>query len=82
VKDSLQRDGRKIQTMDLITLGPHARRSRLLFQRVFADDIEVGVFPVDDEAYDSSHWWRSSAGIREVPFELIAYFYAKLIFRP
>jgi len=83
VKNSLQQQGgQKIETMDLITLGPHARRSRLLFQRVFADDIQVGVFPVDDQAYDSSRWWRSSAGIREVPFELLAYFYAKFIFRP
>jgi len=32
--------------------------------------------------YDPAHWWRSSEGIREVPFEAIAYLYARFLFSP
>jgi hypothetical protein len=69
-------------TIDVVTLGPHARRSRLLFAKAFPEASPMGIIALEDESYDPEHWWRSSSGIREVPFEMLAYFYARIFFTP
>lgn len=68
------------QSIDLYTLGPHARRSALLFQTVFGKDLRIGIIPITDRDYDPKHWWKSSRGFRTVTDELIAYLYVKLVF--
>ena len=80
VKKWSRERGESIHSMELVTKGPHARRSRLLFQRAFGDKTKIGVLALEDDQYDPQHWWRTSAGIREVPFELLAYLYVKLHF--
>jgi hypothetical protein len=72
----------RLDSLNLVTLGPHARRSWLLYQEAFGDDVKVGVIPVKNKNYDPSRWWRSSEGFREVIGEAIAYFYAKFLFHP
>ena len=66
----------------LITEGAHGRRSRLLFQRALGSGVTVGVTSVPSSAYDPEHWWKFSAGVREVVGELLAYGYARFLFRP
>src|SRR6202012_3027907 len=39
-------------SIDVMTLGPHARRSRLLFQEAMGKDIKVGVICVPNTEYD------------------------------
>ena len=63
-------------------MGPHARRTRLLFQEAFGSKVAVGVIAVPDDAYDPRHWWRSSEGVRDVVGEAIAYVYARFFFYP
>jgi hypothetical protein len=65
-------------SLNLITVGPHARRSRLLFRRALGHDIQVGVIALPRDDYDEKHWWRSSTGIREVISELAAYVYCRV----
>jgi hypothetical protein len=67
-----------MQSINLCTLGPHARRSRLLFQRKLAPTVQVGVISLKPLEYDPKHWWQSSAGGRVVIGELIGYLYARL----
>jgi hypothetical protein len=74
----LAEQGKSVASFDLVTLGPHARRSRLLYQRVFGRATRVGVIALPDPTYDARHWWRSSAGVREVWGETLAYLYARL----
>jgi hypothetical protein len=69
-------------TVHLITEGAHARRSRLLFQRALGSGVTVGVTSVPSNDYDPEHWWRSSAGVREVVGETLAYGYARFMFWP
>ena len=71
-----------LHSMNLLTLGPHARRSWLLYQKAFGDDVKIGVIPLNIIKYDPSRWWRSSDGFREVIGEAIAYFYARFLFHP
>lgn len=66
--------------VQLVTEGPHARRSRLLFAKALGRHVKVGVTAVPVQDYDAEHWWRSSNGVRGVISELVAYGYARLLF--
>jgi hypothetical protein len=70
------------RTINVISVGPHARRSRLLFQIAFGSGTQVGIIAIEDRSYDPQHWWRSSQGFRQVVDETIAYFYARFLFSP
>ena len=72
--------GQRITGLNLVTDGPHARRSRLLYEMALGKGVPIGVIGLDDPAYDARHWWRSSEGVREVLFEGIAYLYVRLTF--
>jgi hypothetical protein len=74
--------GITLTRIHLFSEGPHARRSRLLFEKAFGRKVRVGVTAVCARDYDPHHWWRSSSGVRAVADELIAYAYARFIFRP
>ena len=69
-----------VRHINVVTLGAHARRTRLLFQKAFGSEAKIGVIAAQDQTYDSVHWWRSSEGVREVIGESIAYLYAKVFF--
>lgn len=68
--------------INVLTLGPHARRSWLLFRKALASGFRVGVISIAGREYDPTHWWRSSDGVREVVGEALAYLYARCLFFP
>ena len=68
--------------MNVVTEDVHARRTRLLFGKALGDDVSVGVIAVANPDYDSKHWWRYSAGVKDVVSEVAAYVYARLLFYP
>ncbi len=66
---------------NVLTIGPHARRTRMMFQKAFGNEAEIGIIAVPDERYDEQHWWASSQGVRATIDELVAYVYAVTLFR-
>lgn len=66
----------------VLTEGPHARRSRLLFEKALGKGVAVGITAIPLPDYDASHWWRYSAGVRAVIDETVAYIYARILFHP
>ena len=82
VKQWLQAQGLRTTSIDVVSVGPHARRSRLLYEEALGNEVRVGVISVEDRRFDPDHWWRSSAGVRTVVDELIAYLYARIVFSP
>lgn len=82
VHEWLARNGIDTTSVDVVTVGPHARRSRLLFEQALGRSVRVGVLSIEDKRYDARRWWRSSAGMRMVTGEFIAYLYARLLFTP
>ena len=82
LKKWMDEHGMQLTRINLITVGPHARRSRLLFQEGFGKDMPIGVVAVPEPDYEGRHWWRSSLGFRSVTAEAIAYIYARFLFRP
>lgn len=75
-------NGMPVVAINVVTVGPHARRSRLIFEKAFANRLKVGVLALEDRDYDPKRWWASSDGARQVVGELIAYLYACCFFFP
>ena len=71
-----------VTSLNVVTLGTHARRSRLLFEEAFEGKVRVGVISVVNRQYDPKRWWKYSEGVREVMSETIAYLYARFLFHP
>jgi hypothetical protein len=69
-------------TVNLMTEGAHARRSRLMFEKALGPSVAIGVLNVPSQGYDPRHWWRSSQGVRVELGESFAYFYARFLFHP
>jgi len=68
----------KIKSINLYTFDAHARRTWLLFKKALGSKIKVGVIAAETLDYEANKWWSSSAGVREVIDEAIAYIYARL----
>jgi hypothetical protein len=82
VKRWLRQQGLSVAALDVATMGTHARRSRLLYEKAFGSEVKIGIIPLRDAQYDPTRWWASSEGVREVLSEGIAYLYARLLFHP
>ncbi len=72
--------------LNLASLGPHSRRSTILFEKAFADEnialnntVEFGSISIVPEDYDPRRWYASSSGVRKTINELIAYIYVLLL---
>jgi hypothetical protein len=82
LKRELRQAGALPERLTVMTLGAHARRSRLLFTKAMGTEAKVGVVSVPSEEYDGRRWWASSQGVRDVVSEAIAYTYARFLFVP
>src|SRR5205814_7422020 len=71
-----------VKKMNVLTEDCHARRTWLLYQKAFGDQVTVGIINIANPDYDTKQWWRYSDGVREVIGESIAYVYAKFFFYP
>ena len=60
----------------------HGRRTRLLFQKAFGKDVQVGIIAVANVDYPANRWWHYSEGLEDVVSEFAAYLYARLLFFP
>ena len=80
LRDLFHREGKAVEKINLISLGVHSRRSRLLFEKAFGSGTRVGVIALEDQTYDPVDWWRYSQGVRSTTDELLAYGYARLLF--
>ena len=70
--------GQAPDRFDLYTVGNHARRSRLVFQKVCGEGVEVGVIALEPVDYDAATWYKSSAGLKGTALELIAWLHEKI----
>jgi len=82
LKKFVDEHGMQLTRINLVTVGPHARRSLLLCQKSFGKDMSIGVVAIPEPDYDRRSWWRSSTGFRSVTGDAIAYFYARFLFHP
>jgi uncharacterized SAM-binding protein YcdF (DUF218 family) len=82
LRDWLQDHSMSVRSFNIVTEDFHARRTRLLYEKAFGEDVTIGTIAVPSPDYDARHWWRYSDGVREAVGESIAYLYARLFFFP
>jgi uncharacterized SAM-binding protein YcdF (DUF218 family) len=78
----LEAEGRTFPAADVLTSGPHARRSRALFRLALTSDTSVGSLAIPSPDYDLARWWRRSDGARDVLGEAIGYGWMLCCFWP
>ncbi|MBI5388404.1 MAG: YdcF family protein [Verrucomicrobia bacterium] len=72
----------KATSVTVVTIGPHARRTRLMYDKAFRGSVAVGVVSVVNREYDAARWWRFSEGVKEILSESFSYLYARFFFFP
>jgi hypothetical protein len=82
LKQWLRENQPEVKALNLMSLGVHGGRSRLLFQAALGDSIKVGIISFPNQYYNGETWIRSSKGFRETMNEAIGYFYTRYFFRP
>jgi hypothetical protein len=76
---ALQAKGIRPAFLNVFTLGPHARRSRLVFAKVEGPGTPVGVIDWIPSEYEGVPWWRSSERARELLMETAGYLFEALL---
>ena len=82
LRDWLREHDMQVRSLNIVTEGAHARRTRLLFEKALGPGIRVGVIAVPSPDYNAMRWWRYSEGVEEVIDEGVAYVYARFFFYP
>lgn len=71
--------GVKVESINLLSLDVHSRRSWLALKRALSPEIKVGVIAIAAIDYNPKRWWISSSGVRSIIGETIAYLYVRFI---
>jgi uncharacterized SAM-binding protein YcdF (DUF218 family) len=79
VRRALQIKGIEPKAINVFTLGPHARRSRLVFAKVEGPGTKVGVIAWTPSGDAAVPWWRSSARAKQLLSETIGYLFEALL---
>jgi hypothetical protein len=76
LRNWLRDSGTQTTGVNVFTIGPHARKSLVLFGRALGPGIAVGVIAGTDDEYDPDRWWISARGIYVMFRKLLGYLYA------
>jgi hypothetical protein len=71
-----------IETIDLLSSGPHTRRSFNLYRKAFGDQVSIGTIATAPSDYELSSWWKSSVGVKDFIAETAAYSWTACCFHP
>lgn len=66
--------------LNVVSEGAHARRTWIVFRRVFNGDTPVGIISEPPVEYDPRRWWASSEGTKTVLGETIGWLH-EVLFR-
>ena len=69
----------KVEAINLYTFDVHSRRNWLIFKKALAPQVKVGVIVLEPVHYNPKQWWVSSAGVKSILSETIAYMYARFV---
>ena len=70
---ALETKGLRPKVLNVFTLGPHARRSRLVYAKVFGPATQVGVIAFVPPKYEVEPWWLSKQRTLCLLKELVGY---------
>ena len=75
LKAKLAKDGLNPEALMVYTDSVHARRTRMVYEKVFGPGMNIGTVAMESLEYDMDAWWKSSAGVKRVVMETIALAY-------
>lgn len=67
-----------IRGLNVVSEGTHARRTRLVYRKVFGNNIIVGSLMIESRDYDRNTWWTSSDGMKTTLSEGIGWLFEAL----
>jgi hypothetical protein len=76
---ALDAKGIQPKNLNVFTYGPHARRSRLVFSKVYGPGTQVGVISWVPSDSDTMPWWQSSERAREMITETAGYLFEAIL---
>jgi hypothetical protein len=79
VRRSFRGKGIQPNTLNVFTLGSHARRSRLIFAKVEGPETKVGVVPWAPPGYEAVPWWCSAERAKALLTETAGYLFEALL---
>ena len=79
VRQALWARGMRPEALNVFTLGPHARRRRLVFAKVEEPGTKVGSISWIPSAYVAMPWWGSSERAKDLLTETAGYLYEALL---
>jgi uncharacterized SAM-binding protein YcdF (DUF218 family) len=82
LRDWLLEHNLQVRSLNIVTEGAHARRTRLLFEEALGRDVNVGVISVPSPDFDATRWWYYSEALEDVVGEGLGYLYAKFFYYP
>ena len=82
VRDWAARQRIRLDAVDLLSVGVHARRSRMMFRAAFGPAVEVGVIAAQPSFHDPLRWWKTSLGAKLVLGESISLVWTACCFWP
>jgi len=82
LREWISRSGVDTPALDIVSEGPHARRTWHLYRMAFGDGVAIGIRSVASDLYPPPAWWRSSAGAKDVLTEAIAWAWVVCFFHP
>lgn len=78
-RHALQRVGDLPFSINVVTRGAHARRSRLIFAKAFGPGTRVGVIPWKPPHFDEEPWWQTSDRSEDLVKETVGYLFERLL---
>jgi len=78
VKAALAKAGLAPKSVNVFSSGAHARRSRLVYEKVLRPETAVGVVAWREPSYATLPWWRSSERAQEFLLQTVGFFYEYL----
>lgn len=82
LRNWLLQSGWTVESLDVVSQGPHCRRSRMLYRMAFGAGVPVGMIAATPAEYDPHAWWRTSVGAKDVLGETIGWVWTVLFFHP
>lgn len=82
VRDWAAETGTRLDAIDVYSVGPHTRRSRMLYEMAFGPAVEVGALAARPSEFDADRWWSSSAGAKSMLVEAVSIAWTVCCFWP
>lgn len=72
VRDYLEESSLSVKGINVMTLGPHGKRTEIIYSEVFEDQPPIGIISFPSAEYDQTSWWRTSEGTKHILTESMA----------